>query len=148
YTGRSFAAQSDGAGGSYISVDGALTLGADTATGSVVNDVLVAATKTLSIGDKIDLAGGSNTLKLVGGGAFDLRAPTTLVNVQTLSAQEGASATLQTVNLRNGLNLTVNVASGPAGSSIKIIGANDASVINLGTGADAVTLGSVNEVVN
>jgi hypothetical protein len=148
YAGRVFGVQSDGAGGSFVTVDGVLTTGADTLIGSQVNDLATAAASTLSAGDAIDFAGGTNTLRLVGGGTFDLRAPTSLLHLQTVLAQEGASTALQTVDLRNGLNVTLNVASGGAGAGIKIVGGNDSSIINLGTGADTVTLGSANETVN
>jgi Ca2+-binding RTX toxin-like protein len=123
-----------------------LTTGKDTVTAP--NVLITAATKTLSSGDIIDPASGQNVLKLVGGGTFDLATPKTLADVQTLDAQEGAGGALETVTLRNGLNLAVDVASGGgAGSGIKIIGAKDSSIITLGNGTDTVTLGSASETV-
>jgi Ca2+-binding RTX toxin-like protein len=56
--------------------------------------------------------------------------------------------------LRSGLNVTVNVAaatvnpSNPKAPTITIVGANDASVINLASGNDFVTVGSANETVH
>ena len=56
--------------------------------------------------------------------------------------------------MRSGLNVTVDVTaatvnpSNPKLPTITIIGANDASVINLASGNDVVTLGSANETVN
>jgi len=125
-----------------------LTTKADTVVGGAGNDTIVAATGTLSKGDGIDGGGGVNTLQLSGGGTFDLRAPTTLANVQLLQAREGVGAAAETVYLRNGLNLTVNVANGGAGAGVTINGAQDSSTINLGSGADTVTLGSATETVN
>ncbi len=125
-----------------------LTTKADTVVGGAGNNTIDAATGTLSKGDNINGGPGVNTIQLIGGGTFDLRAPTTLTNVQILQAQEGAGAAAETVDLRNGLNLTVNVANGAAGAGITINGAQDSSTINLGSGADTVTLGSTTETVN
>jgi hypothetical protein len=120
---------------------------ADTITGNAGNNVIVATSNSLSTGDKIDGGtNGVNTLSLQGAGNFDLRAPTTLTDIQTITAQE--AITSQKIFLRDGLNATVNVASGSAGSTITIVGANNSDVINLGNGNDDMTLGSVNETVN
>jgi len=124
-----------------------LTTKADNVAGGAANDTIIAATNTLSKGDVIDGGAGVNTLQLSGGGTFDLRAPTTLANVQVLQAQEGVGTAAETIYLRAGLNLTVDVASGGAGSGVTIIGANDASTIYLGAGTDVVTLGSAAETV-
>ncbi len=149
YNGRAFAVQGDGAGGSWISVSGVTTTGTDALIGGAADDLVVATTKTLSVHDQIDGAGGMNTLRLSGGGAFDLRAPTTLVNIQVVQATEGAGAALPKINLRSGLNVMLNVASSAtAGHGATIIGAADSSVINLGNGKDTVTLGSANETVH
>src|SRR5439155_773494 len=61
YAGRVFGVQSDGAGGSFVTVDGVLTTGVDTLIGSQANDLATAAANTLSAGDAIDFAGGTNT---------------------------------------------------------------------------------------
>jgi Ca2+-binding RTX toxin-like protein len=120
-----------------------------TLTGAAGYNTIQAATNTLIANDVINGGpSGNNTLALVGGGAFNLSLPTTLSNLQTITAQEGSGQNLQTVTLRNGLNATVNVASGSAGSGITIIGATNSDTINLGAGNDTVTLGSANEVVN
>ncbi len=108
--------------------------------------------------------GSNNTLDLTGGGVFDLNAPKMLANIQVVTASEGQAAysngstsvpgRSQIVFLRDGLNVTVNVASVTANSAnpnpvgITIYGGNDASVINLGTGSDTVVLGSGSETVN
>jgi len=61
---------------------------------------------------------------------------------------------VQTVDLRAGLNQTVNVASGtpnpldPNPETITINGAANNDVINLGTGTDTVVLGGTGETVN
>lgn len=138
-----------------------LTTSADSITGANNDDTVVAKGSTLSAGDAIDGGGGQNMLLLSGGGTFDLRAPTKLVNIQTLSAQEGqlnATAALnhqQTVHLRANLNLTVNVGADPnpntaskVAESIVIYGAANTDVINLGGGSDTVYLGSAGETVN
>ena len=88
---------------------------------------------------------------LSGGGSFNLAALAKLTNFEVIDAQEGEGATAQTVTLRAGLkDATVNVAadtSGDPSPGITIIGANDGDVINLGPGADTVTLGN-GETVN
>ena len=124
-----------------------LTTGRDTVAGGVGNNTIIAKTNTLTTGDNINGGTGTNTLQLVGGGSFNLAAPTTLTNIAFITAQEGASGTTaQTVTLRAGLNATVNVASDPAGG-ITIFGATNGDVINLGAGNDTITLGS-GETVN
>ena len=98
-----------------------LTKGVDTITGEAGKDTIIAASTTLSSGDKIDGGGGSNTLALEGPGTFNLALPTTLTNIQTITATEGQAAYSsggqafaaqnQIVVLRAGLNATVNVQS-------------------------------------
>jgi hypothetical protein len=137
-----------------------LTKGVDTSNGGPGGDNISVSTNTLSAGDQIDGGGGTNSLTLVGGGIFNLSLPTALTNFQVVNAQEGQAAngtiaaTNQSITLRPGLNVTVNVAaatlnsSNPKTSTITINGANDASVINLGSGNDIVTVGGINETVN
>jgi hypothetical protein len=138
-------------GGTYY-----LTIGKDNIVAGAGNDTFVAATNTLSSGDVINGGGGTNTLLLAGGGTFNLALPATLTNIQYVSAQEGqggTGGTAQTVTLRAGLNLTVNVAadpnSGDTAPTITIVGAANSDVINLGPGLgnDTVTLGA-GETVN
>jgi hypothetical protein len=137
-----------------------LTRGADTVAGGSGNDTIDAATNTLSAGDQIDGGGGTNTLNLEGAGLFNLGAPTTLTNVQVVDAQEGQAAyntiaaTNQSITLRSGLNVTVDVSaatinpSNPKPATITILGANDASVINLASGNDLVVVGGPSETVH
>ena len=134
--------------------------GTDTFTGGVENDTIVAVGGSLSAGDAISGGTGTNTLMLSGGGAFNLAAPTTLTNIQTVDAAEGQAAGggvpngVQIVDLRAGLNQTVNVASGtpnpldPNPETITINGAANNDVINLGTGTDTVVLGGAGETVS
>jgi autotransporter passenger strand-loop-strand repeat protein len=126
-----------------------LTKKTDVLNGGPAGATIVAASLTLTNGDVIAPSAGANVLVLQGGGTFNLAKPKTLANIATVQASEGAGIDKQTITLRDGLNVTLNVApSGGAGAGITIKGANDASVINLGTGADAVTLGSSAETVN
>ncbi len=119
-----------------------------------VSTTIVATSATLLPADKITGGTGAgvvNTLELTGGGAFNLAALAYLTGIQVIDAQEGEGPTAQTVTLRAGLkNATVNVTadtSGDPSPGITIIGANDSDVINLGPGADTVTLGN-GETVN
>ena len=144
-----------------------LTTGVDALTAGPPDVALVAAADTLSAGDQIDGAGpnGDIPLELVGGGLFDLGAPASLTGITTVDAVEGQSgygsgddaiaSTRQTIYLRDGLDVTVDVAPDPSPNpldpnapGITLYGANDADVIDLGTGNDSVHLGSAAETVN
>ena len=134
--------------------------GTDTFTGGFENDTNVAVGAALGTGDAITGGSGTNALVLTGGGTFNLAAPTTLANIPTVNAAEGQAAGggvpngVQTVDLRAGLNQTVNVASGtpnpldPNPETITINGAANNDVINLGAGTDTVVLGGAGETVN
>ena len=129
-----------------------LTDGPDTVSGGAGVNTIIATDGTLSAGDQIDAGdSGANILSLQGGGTFDLTQPPTLTNIAVVDAEEGtdtsAGNTIQTVIMRPGLNVTVNVATAVNGE-ITIFGAADADVFNLGGGADVVTLGSAAESVN
>jgi hypothetical protein len=142
-----------------------LTKGVDTITGEAGKDTIIAASTTLRSGDKIDGGGGSNTLALEGPGTFNLALPTTLTNIQTITATEGQAAYSsgrqafaaqnQIVVLRAGLNATVNVqsdaslnTSNPKPATITIVGAANSDIIDLASGNDVVTVGGPNETVN
>ena len=128
-----------------------LTSGQDLVTGGAGNDIFLASAGALSTGDVIRGGGGINTLRLSGGGTFDGTAPGYISGIQHVQAFEAAGAGAQTVILRDGCSVTLDVASdisGDAGAGITIIGARDASVINLGSGNDSVTLGGNRETVN
>lgn len=119
-----------------------------------MSTTVLATAATLLPADSITGGTGTgvvNTLELSGGGSFNLASLAKLTNFQIIDAQEGEAATAQTITLRAALkNVTVNVAadaSGDASPGITIIGANDSDVINLGPGADTVTLGN-GETVN
>ena len=141
-----------------------LTRGGDTVAGGAGDDTVTAAAGTLSAGDRVDGGGGTNELVLAGAGAFDLRAPAALLNIQAITAAEGQAAYAaggavfaaqnQVVLLRDGLDATVNVAPGtlnpanPKPGTITIVGAHNAAVINLGPGNDSVVVGDARETVH
>jgi hypothetical protein len=139
-----------------VQLDAASTLTLPTNTsiaidGSTGNDVFVATAGALRAGQQIDGAGGVNTMVLLGGGTFDLRAPSVLNNIQVVSATEGQSAAQPGISLRDGTALTLNLASAPTNpksSSAVVHGANNSDVINLGSGNDTVYLGGTGETVN
>lgn len=125
------------------------TSGADNFHGGAEDDTFVATAGTLSRRDVAIGGSGTNVLKLQGGGAFDLRDPKTLSNIPTVTVTEGAGAAKPSVYLRDGLNVTLDVTSGSgANAGIAVFGGNDASVINLGGGADTVIVGSANETIH
>ena len=152
----SFALAADGSGGTDLTFApnpslSTFTLPTTPVTISAgpVSSVIVATAASLPPADSITGGSGtgvSNELLLSGGGAFNLAALTKLSNIEVISAQEGEGATAQTVTLRAGLTATVNVASDPSSGDtspgITIIGAANGDVINLGSGNDAVTLGT------
>ncbi len=127
-----------------------------TITGGIGNDTFTATNATLNSHDSIDGGGGTNTLVLSGPGAFDLGAPALLANIQVVDAAEGQAggAGVQTIYMRNGANMTVNVASGTPivgnanPEAITIYGAAAGNVYNLGGGTDTVVLGGAGETVN
>jgi hypothetical protein len=124
-----------------------LTTGIDTIAAGAGNNLILATNAALSAGDSINGGGGTNTLKLSGGGTFDLSQPTTLTAVQAVTAQEASGAAAQTVILRNGYTGAITAMSGAAGSGITIIGAADSAAIDLGTGKDTVTVGATTETI-
>jgi len=132
-----------------------LTTGIVTIHAGAGNDIIIATNNTLKPGDVIDGGGGANTLELQGGGIFNLQAPTTLTDIQTVTAQESQTQ-LQFVFLRNGFNnVAVNVSAdtslnpkNPIPPTVFIFGANNNDTINLASGDDIVDLGSASEKVN
>ncbi|MCX7384159.1 MAG: hypothetical protein NT133_22685 [Alphaproteobacteria bacterium] len=136
-----------------------LTRAPVTITGGAGDDTFNATGGTLNSRDRLDGGGGTNALVLKGGGAFDLGAPAKLLNIQVVTASEGQAAmstfgdTTQTVYLRDGLDLILNVAAGTpvAGNtnpeSITIYGGLNNDVINLSTGNDTVVLAGAGTVV-
>ncbi len=124
-----------------------LTTGVDTISAGTGNDLFIAASNTLSAGDRINGGLGTNTLELSGGGAFNLGLPAVVVNLQIIEAQEASGANVQTLTLCDGFSGTVKVAAGGKGSSITIIGAVNSAKINLGDGNDVVSVGAKAEVI-
>ena len=141
-----------------------LTRGPDTVAGGGGNDTVIAGTNTLSSGDLIDGGGGTNTLALVGAGLFNLKAPTTLSNIQIVTAQEGQqlfvsgasviAAQNQIVYLRDNLDVTLNAVAAtlnganPRAATLTVVGAHNAAVINLASGNDQVLVGDARETVH
>ena len=107
-------------------------------------DTLVATTGILRAGQTIAPGGSSNTLVLQGAGLFNLAAPTVLSGIQTVDLQGAAAGQGQIVWLRDGLDLTLNVQDGAA---VKVFGAANNDIINLGSGNAIVYLGSAGETV-
>ena len=104
-----------------------------------------ATNNVLYSGDTISPAGTGNTLLLQGAGTFNLAAPTTLSNIQTVDVENALAGQSQVIDLRSGLNVTLNVLDS---ATVTIVGATDNDIINLGSGAATVTLCSASETVN
>jgi hypothetical protein len=139
-----------------VQLGAASTLVLSTSTSFVINggsgnDVFVATAATLRGGQQITGGSGVNTLQLQGGGLFNLSAPAVLNNIQIVDATEGQSSATPNFILRDGTDLTLNLASSPTNpqsSSAVVRGANNNDVINLGSGSDTVVLGGTGETVH
>jgi hypothetical protein len=107
------------------------------------NDTLIAYGDGLQAGEDIQLS-GTNTLLLDGTGSFNLKAPAALSGIKTVDVLDDIGGSAQTVWLRNGLDLTLNVQDA---DSITVVGAVDQDTINLGSGNGVVYLGSARETV-
>jgi hypothetical protein len=144
-TGTVFEVTSSG----YVVKTFTFTAGVDNLQGGPEGDAFFATANTLTKGDVAVGGSATNVLELQGGGTFDLRKPKTLTGIPVVTVTEGAGTDKPTVFLRAGLDVTVNVSSGTGASpGITIVGANDASVINLGGGTDTVTVGSASETIH
>lgn len=146
----------------------ALPATATTVAGSQGIETFVATSGVLTASDDITGAAGSaNTPILSGGGRFNPEAPRTLAGIQTVTATEGQAAvatggskavagtgTSRVVHMRDGMNVTLNIASTASAASntnpggITIYGGADSSVIDLGHGSDTVVLGSASVTAN
>lgn len=144
--------------GTVTPVQGTYTLavGPNVIVGSDGGDVFQAVAGSLNSQDSITGGQGNNVLELLGGGVFDIGAPTVLANLQMVTAEEGEVGTAdlpQTVFLRSSTSQTVNVLSGTAASgnanpeTITIYDGNDTDTIHLGAGADVLHLGGGTDLV-
>jgi hypothetical protein len=109
------------------------------------DDALIATSGVLRAGQTIAPGGTTNTLLLQGAGAFDLRAPATLSNIQTAAVENASAGQGQVIYLRTGLDLTLDVLDAAA---ITVVGAANNDIVNLGSGNAVVYLGGVGETVN
>ena len=131
----------------------ALSGGTDAIAGTAGDDVIVVQAAAIGTGDAVNTGGGTDTLRLVGAGTFDLRKLASVTGVERLVAQEGGSGHAQNVWLRDGTALDVEVKGSfdnyGAGflNSITIHGARNADTIRLGAGVSVVHLGDVRETV-
>ncbi len=112
--------------------------------GGAGNDIVIATNGALTSGDVINGGGGTNTLQLSGGGIFNLSVPDIFTNMQVVTVHEGSGTAAQTVTLRDGTAMAVNVAAAatsPTTAGVTIYGAQNKDVISLGAGKDLVYLG-------
>ena len=165
FTGKSFFVSPTTTGGASVSLLSpaaatyVLTAAPSTIAAGAGDDIFIATNATLNSRDRIDGGGGTNTLQLAGAGSFDLGAPAQLANIQVVKATEGQAPisgitdSTQTIYLRDGLALAVNVASGTPNhansnpETITIYGSSANNVITLGSGTDTVVLGGAGETV-
>jgi hypothetical protein len=128
-----------------------LTTGADTFTGGSANNTIIANAGTINSGDSIDGGSGgtnqNNTLVLQGPGTFDLTLPTSLTDIETVSATMGQPAYVgngqsfasqqQSLNLRNNLYVTIGInqatlnPGNPSAASITISNYNVNDVFDI-----------------
>jgi hypothetical protein len=124
-----------------------LSGGADTLNGAG-NDLIIAKSGQLSAGDIINAGTGTNILTLSGGGTFNMGAPATLTGISIVEAQENIGTLAQTLDINSGFGGVVNAASGPAGSSLTVIGNYGGAIINLGNGNDTVYINAPEGTIN
>ncbi len=113
-----------------------------TVAGGGGGDTLIATNGVLHASQTITLGGVGNTLVLQGDGTFKLQAPAALSGIQTVNLQGATSG--QTVYLRDGLDLTVNVLDA---ANVAMVGAANDDVVNLGAGASIFYVGGTGETV-
>jgi hypothetical protein len=124
-----------------------LSAAADTLNGAG-NDLIIAKSGQLSAGDIINAGTGTNILTLSGGGTFNMGAPATLTGISIVEAQENIGTLAQTLDINSGFGGIVNAASGPAGSSLTVVGNYGGAIINLGNGNDTVYINAPNGTIN
>lgn len=127
-----------------------LTRGVDLVDGGSGHDSIIAREYTLSAGDVIDGGSGlSNSLSLVGGGAFNLTLPTVLENINLITAVEGYGVAVPAITLRAGLDANVKLTSSLLGAQATalVVGAANNATITLGNGSDTVYLGAGEKLV-
>ena len=137
-----------------------LANGPNTIVGAAGGDLFNAASAGIDSLDRLTGGSGSNTLQMLGGGIFDLAAPSVFANIPTLLAREGqsplsgAADTRQTVITPNGQSETLDVRAGTAASgntnpeTITIYDGTDNDVFNLTTGTDILYLGAGSDTVS
>jgi len=79
-------------------------------TGTAGDDIILASASQLAAGLSLDGGGGRDRLILLDGGTFDLRQLAAFTNVEVIEAQERTAANRQTIYLRDGTAVTVEVA--------------------------------------
>ncbi len=127
-----------------------LTKGVDTIDGGTGHDSILARAQTLSPGDHIDGGTGlSNSLTLVGGGAFNMTLPAVLDNISSISAVEGIGVAVPAITLRADLNANLKLTSSPNGAQATalVVGAANTATITLGNGSDTVYLGAGEKLI-
>ncbi len=127
-----------------------LTKGVDTIDGGSGHDSILARAQTLSPGDHIDGGAGlSNSLTLVGGGAFNMTLPALLDNISTITAVEGIGVAVPAITLRADLNANLTLTSSPNGAQATalVVGAANSATITLGNGSDTVYLGAGEKLI-
>jgi len=119
--------------------DYTLADGTDTFTTGPGPNLIFASASAISSVNALE-AVGTTVLSLTGTGLFDLTAAATLSGVSVVDAQEGAG---QTIDLRGGTSMAINVLSGTTSTAaITIKGATNHDKITLGKGVDTVYLGA------
>lgn len=118
----------------------ALAGGIDTLVGSSGRDIFTATAAAFGA-DSLDGGAGIDALQLTDAGVFNMNRLAAFANIEVI---QGAAAGGQTVQLRDGANLTVHMG---AGQNTVTTGATGVQSIALGTGANTVNAGAGTTVV-
>ncbi|TAD87246.1 MAG: hypothetical protein EAZ99_17970, partial [Alphaproteobacteria bacterium] len=112
--------------------------GAETITGTAGNDTFTAATGTLGAGERVVGAGGSDTLHLTGGGAFNLNGVLGLTSIHRITTDNVATSVILP---NDGIS---RLLLGSGNDTITIGAGTSVNTIWGGAGSDEVTLGGGN----
>ena len=116
-----------------------LTAGSDSLSASADNYTIKGTAATLTSGDSLDGGSGTDTLKLFGGGTFNLNTPNVLSNFEEVRLVNFAGNSAATLTLRDGTTSDVYVES-LSSTQINVMGTAATGIMQGGDGQENVKL--------
>ena len=116
-----------------------LTAGSDSLSASADNYTIKGTAATLTSGDSLDGGSGTDTLKLFGGGTFNLNTPNVLSNFEEVRLVNFAGNSAATLTLRDGTTSDVYVES-LSSTQINVLGTAATGIVQGGDGQENVKL--------